>query len=402
MEQSIRSVIFFGIAIIVTLNPSVSYSQSGSPKPIFLDLTQLEKYHSAFAKRSHDVKPLFDDFFRNADSLLTMKPLSVTDKEQTPPSGDKHDFLSMGPYWWPDSTKSDGLPYIRKDGQRNPEYYTISDQLFFGNIVQAVEKLSIAYAIAKDPRYSAKASELLRVWFLDEKTRMNPNMNHAQYIPGINTGRGIGIIETRYTFKILDALCLLESSSEWKKSDREKMTNWISAYFQWLTTHQYGIDESNEKNNHVQTVSLALYLGKKDYAMRILEEAKTKRIAVQIEADGKQPLELARTRSWSYSTMNLSAFFHLATLAERAGVDLWGYKNPDGGSIRKALDYLLPFAINMSEWKFQQISKTDDDALLKLLIIAQNKFDKKIYSEWMNKIYPNPSKLTIEKEISVY
>jgi len=123
---------------------------------------------------------------------------------------------------------------------------------------------------------------------------------------------------------------------------------------------------------------------------------------VQIEADGKQPLELARTRSWSYSTMNLTAFFHLATLGERAGVDLWGYKNPDGGSIRKALDYLLPFAVNMSEWKFQQISKIEGDAMVKLLIAAQKNFDQKEYSNWIKKIYPDPFKLTIEKMVSIY
>ncbi len=401
MVHSIKLIFFVGFVNLVL------FAQSGPRKPVFLDVTQIEKFHSALTKKSTDVKPILADFLRDADSLLTKKPLSVMDKQQTPPSGDKHDFMSMGPYWWPDSSKPDGLPYIRKDGQRNPEYYTISDQLFFGKMVQAVEKLSIAYAITNDPRYSAKGAELLRTWFLDKQTKMNPNMNHAQYIPGINTGRGIGIIETRYIFKILDALCLLEPSREWKKKDRQQMNGWLDEYFLWLTTHQYGIDESNEKNNHgtwydVQTVSLALYLGKKDVAARILEQAKSKRIAVQIEVDGKQPLELARTRSWSYSTMNLTAFFHLATLGETAGGDLWNYKKADGTSIRKALDYLLPFAVDMSAWKYQQISKIEDDALLKLLLVAQNKFDENEYSGWKKKIYPGKRILTVEEMINVF
>ncbi len=134
----------------------------------------------------------------------------------------------------------------------------------------------------------------------------------------------------------------------------------------------------------------------------MLEEAKTKRIAVQIEADGKQPLELARTRSWSYSTMNLTAFFHLATLGERSGVDLWNYRTKDGGSIRDALDYLLPFAIDMSTWKYQQISKPEGESLMKLLIPAQRKFDKKKYSEWMKKIYPTKRIRSIEEMVNVY
>ncbi len=327
-------------------------------------------------------------FMREADEALGMKPLSVMDKSQMPPSGNKHDFLSMGPYWWPDSSKADGLPYVRFDGRRNPEYHTITDQEYFNSTIDAAEKLSVAYAVSDDRRYAAKAAEILRVWFLDEATKMNPNLNHAQYIPGINTGRGIGIIETREIFKLLDALCLLQPSAEWTDDDAKKMRMWIEDYYRWLTTHPYGIDESNEKNNHgtwydVQVTSLALYLGKMDDALKYLEQAKEKRIGAQIEPDGRQPLELARTKSWDYSLMNLSAFFHLAQLGERAGVDLWNYESPKGGSLRKALGYLLRYAVDPATWEYQNLHPIEPHTLVPLILKGQKRFGKEQYSAWL-------------------
>jgi hypothetical protein len=359
--------------------------------PLFLDAAKIRNAHAALQANTQGLAKQIGMFLRQADSLLGVKPLSVMDKVQTPPGGDKHDFLSMGPYWWPDSSKADGLPYVRFDGRRNPEYHTITDQEYFTRTIYAAEKLSVAYAVSDDRRYSAKAARMLRVWFLDEATRMNPNLNHAQYIPGLNTGRGIGIIETREIFKLLDALCLLEPSAEWTKDDATRMRTWIEDYYRWLTTHPYGIDESNEKNNHgtwydVQVTSLALYLGKKDAARKYLEQAKEKRIGSQIEPDGRQPLELARTRSWAYSLMNLTAFFHLAQLGERVDVDLWNYESPKGGSLRKALEYLLRYAVDPAKWEYQNLHPIEPHTLVPLIMKGQKRFANEKYQEWLTTI----------------
>jgi hypothetical protein len=374
---------------------------------LFVRMDAVKKYRGMY---SHDPKHHtreFSRFLRKADSLLQMKPLSVMEKKQTPPSGDKHDFMSMGPYWWPDTTKPNGLPYIRKDGQRNPEYYTIPDQLYFGNVVTAAEFEALAYTVTNKEKYAEKAVQLLRVWFLDPKTKMNPNLNHAQYIPGINTGRGIGIIETRYIYKILDAVSLLRTSSAWKPKDDAMMTQWLGQYFRWLTTHQYGIDESNEKNNHgtwydVQKISLALFLGKPEIARTALELAKGKRISAQIEPDGSQPLELARTRSWSYSVMNLTAMFHLATLGEHAGVDLWSYRSDSGASLGRALEYLLPYVGNMGTWKYQQISGIETEPLFRLVEIAKLKYGSEKYSTWQKELDRIGSAGTVESTVLIY
>ena len=56
-----------------------------------------------------------------ADAALAGPAYSVTSKTRTPPSGDKHDYISMGPYWWPDPSRPGGEPYVRRDGEVNPE-----------------------------------------------------------------------------------------------------------------------------------------------------------------------------------------------------------------------------------------------------------------------------------------
>src|SRR3954466_4902684 len=109
-----------------------------------------------------------------ADRALEQKPVSVMDKKKVPPSGDKHDYLSQAPYWWPDPAKPDGKPYIRKDGQRNPEIDAIADHDNLGRLGDAVATLGLAYAYTGREVYAAHAARLVRAWFLDPATRMNP------------------------------------------------------------------------------------------------------------------------------------------------------------------------------------------------------------------------------------
>lgn len=367
-----------------------SYSPK-NPNTLILDSKKLNESRIMFAVKKLQGLASFRTFVKEADSLLAMRSLSVMDKSQIPPSGSKHDYLSMGPYWWPDTTKLNGLPYIRRDGERNPEYNTITDPSEISEMIHAVQTLSVAYYITAQASYSAKARDLLIVWFIDENTKMNPNMNYAQYIPGINTGRGIGIIETHDIYKVLDAIVLLRTSPNWKQEDDRAMSNWFGEYYVWLTTHQYGLDESKERNNHgswydVQVSALALFLGKEESAKKVVDEAKKKRIGLQIAQDGKQPLELARTKSWRYSNYNLMALMHLALLGDHAGVNLWNYQSASGGSILKALKFLLPYAKDPMKWHYTQIEKMRNDDISLLIHIAKQKFDSKEFSEWTDMV----------------
>jgi hypothetical protein len=296
----------------------------------------------------------------DARRAMQQEPSSVATKTVTPPSGDKHDYMSQAPYFWPNPGKPDGLPYVRRDGERNPEINKITDHLALDRMENAVRTLALAYYFKADEKYATKATELLGAWFLDPKTRMNPNLEYAQYIPGVNTGRGIGLIETRGLVDVVDAVGLLAGSKSWTAADQKGLESWFGKFLQWMQESKNGREESRAKNNHgtyydVQTISFALFVGKNDLAKQIAETAKEKRIALQVEPDGRQPLELERTKAWSYSNMNLDGLMQLARLAENVGVDLWSYKAKDGRSIRAALEYLFPYAIEGRQWTYQQI-----------------------------------------------
>jgi len=328
---------------------------------------------------------------RDAQKLLGAGPFTVVSKAVTPPSGDKHDYMSQAPYFWPDPKSSNGLPYIRRDGERNPEIDKITDHRVMDQMAGAVETLALAYHFKGDEVYAQKAAQLLRVFFLDRETRMNPNLQFAQGIPGVNTGRGIGLIETRGLTRVVDAIGLMKGSKAWANADQKGMEEWFAKFLRWMLESKNGRDESAAKNNHgtyydVQVVSFALFLGRKDFAKSVLETAKTKRIAVQIEPDGRQPLELARTKAWSYSVGNLDGLMQLARLGELLGVDLWNYQTGDGRGIRKALDYLAPFATAEKKWTYQQLGDWPPQMLFPLIRRAAAHYNDEKFRTLLTKV----------------
>jgi hypothetical protein len=339
-------------------------------------------------------EPALDSLRAEADELLKLEPLSVMQKPQTPPSGTKHDYMSLAPYWWPDPAKPNGLPYIRRDGETNPESGNVPDHKNFSKVMSSTRTLALAYYLFGEEAYAARCAQLLRAWFLDPATRMNPNLTFAQAIMGVNEGRGIGLIETRDITRIVDAVGLLAGSHSWTAADQQGMLDWCGKFLTWMLESSNGKDESASKNNHgtyydVQVAGLALFVGKKDIADRIFREAPKKRIEVQIEPDGRQPLELARTESAGYSLMNLNGLFELARLGDATTANLWNCQTRDGRSIRKALDYLLPFATRVRKWTAEQIADVKWTDLELPLLVAAGEYDFSEYNEDALKVDPN-------------
>lgn len=299
---------------------------------------------------------------QNADKELKKTLSTVMDKEMTPPSGDKHDYISMGKYWWPNPDTADGLPYIRKDGVSNPEIDRY-DRSSLGVMAKSVTTLSLAYFLTSDEEYARKAVENLRIWFIDKQTRMNPNMNFGQTIPGHNNGkgRGEGLIDTYSFVEMLEGMELLKRSTAYTQTDRTSLKDWFTSFLDWMLTSEIGRDEFEAKNNHgtafdIQVVRYALFVGREDLALKFINEFPARRLFKQIEPDGSQPLELARTKAFGYSTFNLTHFLDMCRLAQSMNVDLYGVQSSDGRSIAKAIDFLIPFAgIKVEEFPYKQI-----------------------------------------------
>ncbi|KAA0988732.1 alginate lyase family protein [Dyadobacter aurulentus] len=359
---------------------SETNSYAAGPLQTFLLKPEfLKSSKDKIRKGDKQLQKALQELVAQADKALKAGPYSVTYKRKVPPSGDKHDYMSVGPYWWPDSTRADGLPYIRKDGQVNPERYTIKDADYHSSLCRDVYRLSLAWYFTGESKYSDHAAKLLRTWFLDEETKMNPNLNFGQAIPGRTNGRGIGIIDTRALAVLIDGVQLLKGSESLSATDYRGIQDWYKAFLTWMTTSPIGLDEADEHNNHgtwydVQTVSMALFTEQPELARSILEQQTKKRISTQLDTSGAQPHELARTVSWNYSVMNLQGFFQLAALGDNVGIDLWNFKTPDGKSIRSAFEWLLPFAQKKKNWTYQQIKTIHYDGFFQTAKAVSHKY----------------------------
>lgn len=338
----------------------------------------LAKSQALIAQGDETAKKALKKLVADADKALAVIPPSVTEKTKVPPSGDKHDYMSLAPYFWPDPSKPDGLPYLRKDGKVNPESRdeAANDTLRMRLIGSSLETLCLAYYFTKDEKYAAHAAKLLRVWFLAPETRMNPNLRFAQAVAGKNDGRGTGILESRTLGEVADASGLLAGSAAWTAADQKQLDQWLGQFLDWLLTSGPGKDEAAAKNNHgtwfdVQATQIALAIGRKDVAQRILEAVPKQRLAVQVEPDGRQPLELTRTASFSYCCFNLEAHAILANFGDHVGVDLWKAGAAEGRSFRRALDYLTPYLdVPPKKWPGEQIKDAHPEDMLPVLRFA--------------------------------
>jgi hypothetical protein len=361
-----------------------------APRVFLLDADYLRAARQRIHDGDKSLAPALAELEREAKSALSAGPFSVVEKTNVPPSGDKHDYMSIGPYFWPDPASSNGLPYIRHDGKRNPANRT-SDRRALGSMVGPVETLALAWYFTGDEVYAKKATQLLRTWFLDPATRMNPNFEFAQAVPGINTGRGIGLIEMAGMTSLIDAVGLLAGSKSWTEADQRGLQQWFIQFVQWMQESKNGRDEAAAKNNHgtyydLELTTFALFIAKNEIATNVLRAVPAKRIARQIEPDGRQPLELARTNAWGYSVGNLRGLISLAELGDKFGVDLWHYETSDGRSIRKALDCLINFAIGQEKWLPGRSGDPSLQSLAMHLRLAGMKYSDPRYKELLLKL----------------
>jgi hypothetical protein len=287
--------------------------------------------------------PAYQLLIKDAEAALKAPLLSVTQKTQLPPSGDIHDFYSLAPYYWPNPNTQDGLPWVSRDGEINPESRSISDARAMQQMSDWVKTLAWAFYFSRDERYGKKAAQMLRTWFLNSNTRMNPHLRYAQVRPGTLELHN-GIVAGAILIEVVDALGLLESSANWTENDHIAIKKWLSEYLDWLLGSPQGIQESQASNNRgnwyiAQVVIIALRVGKPLLAEGWLVEA-LNRIPSQIQPDGQQPAELKRVQAIHYSAYNLEALYALAAMAERREIDLWMAHNT---RLSVGLDFVLAY-----------------------------------------------------------
>jgi len=370
--------IAFLITALITCNKSDKNNLA--TEAILLDMEFLANSKKRIEEGDPKILPAFENLIANAEGALKEGPFSVTDKEKLPPSNDKHDYASYSRYWWPDLNEKDGLPYIRRDGETNPESQSLkkSDRQRIGALGVNAETLGLAYYFTGKEKYAKKVAELLRVWFLDEATRMNPNVKHAQCRPGHNTGTKSGILDGRLMTRALEGSLLISNSTALSNDERQGLKEWAKAYFDWLSKSKMALDEAASKNNHgtfydAQAMYFALYAENYAAAERIAKNFTTRRINSQIRPDGAMPEEMARTRPLFYSIYNLHAMFLVAHLAEKVNVDVWEANNKKA-RLRTGLDYLVPYTDSNKSWPKPTIIEADRMKMFAVLHMANRAY----------------------------
>ena len=298
-----------------------------------------------------------------ATAFLTEEPATVTATSSPRSTGGPHDFFSEGDYWWPDPANPGG-PYVRRDGQSNPDNFVGHRQALM-RVSRIVPALAAAWVLTGEGRYSEHAARHLRAWFVDPDTRMAPHLRYAQAIHGVSPGRGTGIIDTIHLVEVARALESTEKAPGLSKAERDGVLGWFADYLRWMTTDPNGIEEREAKNNHgtcwvMQVAAFARLTGNEEFLAFARDRFKTVLVPGQMAADGSFPLETARTKPYGYSLFNLDALATAAWILSTPADDLWRFETADGRGLRRAVAWMAPFIRDRKRWPFPPDVMYDD------------------------------------------
>jgi alpha-galactosidase len=348
-----------------------------------------------------------DRILRAAQDALSLEPITITQFRAKLSQGGPNDFYSNGDYWWPDPAKPDGLPYIQHDGQSNPDNF-VAHRRCIAQLRDGVAALGAAYIITHEDRYAAKAADLLRVFFLDPATRMNPRLDFAQAIPGVSPGRGTGIIDTLHLIEIPKAIEAMRKSPTFPATVLAGLKQWFSDYTEWMTASKNGRDEAAAKNNHVvayflQLAVFAEFAGDNAKLEECRRQFKEVFVAKQMANDGSFPAELRRTKPYGYSIFQLDNMAALAQILSTPQQSLWFYALPDGRGMRQAMAYLYPSLKDKSQWPLEPDVQAWDGwpAREPCLLFAGLALDESKYLELWQKLPADPADPEVRRNIAI-
>ena len=294
----------------------------------------------------------------NLQEKHRVKLFSVTDVVSQNSAGSPNEFYSEGDYWWPNTESVDGLPYIQKDGLSNPDNFNAHRKLLIKMSLQLAEQ-TLHYQKNRKQEYAKHAVKTLYHWFLNPETHMEPHLKYAQAIPGICTGRGLGIIDTLHLVEPALAIMRLRQLKAINGKTENALVKWFAQYLNWLLTHKYGNDEKEQGNNHstcwyLQVAAFALLTGRQKVIEMCRNDYKKVLLPGQMAMDGSFPREIRRTKPYCYSIFNLEAMTALCQILSSPEDNLFEYKTPEGLSLRNGIEFIYPYLINKDLWPYNK------------------------------------------------
>ena len=331
-----------------------------------LSVDEAEPIHSAIIRKETWTLDPVRHLRAEAEKRLHEGPWTVTSDRPTDLQLDLHDYYSEAPYWWP-NPENPGGPYIRKDGLFNPARFT-ANKTALNAVADAVFTLGAAAYLLDDPRYAQRAARDVRTWFIDPRTRMNPNLDFAQAIRGVNQSRGTGILDGRVFIRALQGMEFLAQTGSWDAKDQAAVRHWFEDYLHWLTHSNNAEDQKSSGNSHAswwtaQVAAVSGYVENNTEQQMAFNYYREHIFPRQIRRNGSAPGEEARTRSLSYSAFNLEAYSLICRMAQVRGTDLWNVRAKSGATIATVIDYLEPYFSDPKKWAKEQISDFPNDGL---------------------------------------
>jgi len=331
-----------------------------------LSVDEAEPIHSAIIRKETWTLDPVRHLRAEAEKRLHEGPWTVTSDRPTDLQLDLHDYYSEAPYWWP-NPENPGGPYIRKDGLFNPARFT-ANKTALNAVADAVFTLGAAAYLLDDPRYAQRAARDVRTWFIDPRTRMNPNLDFAQAIRGVNQSRGTGILDGRVFIRALQGMEFLAQTGSWDAKDQAAVRHWFEDYLHWLTHSNNAEDQKSSGNSHAswwtaQVAAVSGYVENNTEQQMAFNYYREHIFPRQIRRNGSAPGEEARTRSLSYSAFNLEAYSMICRMAQVRGTDLWNVRAKSGATIATVIDYLEPYFSDPKKWAKEQISDFPNDGL---------------------------------------
>lgn len=304
-----------------------------------------------------------DTIIKIADHYLREQPVHITDERAKLSAGSPNEYYSNGDYWWPDPSAENGLPYVVRDGETNPDNFT-AHRHALRKMRLAVTHMAAAYRLTGNEAYAKGAGQWLYEFFIQEKTRMFPHLLYAQAIPGICDGRGIGIIDTLHLIDVPKAIETIKT--QLFPELYQGLTRWFSEYLTWMNTHPNGIEERDWHNNHAvawlaQASSFASFIHNEEMLTFCRKRYKEVILPQQMALDGSFPQELKRTKPYSYSCFVLDNMVNICLLASTKEDNLWEYELPDGRGINKGISFIVPFIQNKGLWKLKPDVEHDEE-----------------------------------------
>ena len=341
------------LLLLVTNAQFANAETDGQMRSILTNLDYLALAKQSWENGDPITTRTVNRLIRKANQELNTAPLSVVDSPIVAPTGDPHEYVSYGAYWWPNPDTPDGIPYVHRDGHINPD--NDLDGANLRRLTNATVPLSLAYYFTGNEEYADKTAKLIRAWFLDEETYMNPRNEYGLVIPGIRDGyydvAGFG----NRLPGIFDAAAIIEGSSAWSTEDANALKQWARDLVEFGASTPHGAEQFEDPANHGTNFDflqafLSTYSEDLEIARDSVQHYLTNRFPRQVAADGSNPFEMRRANNLYYHRYNLERAMDLAAVGESIDIDAFDHETNNGGSLRLQMDYLTPYFLGEKEW----------------------------------------------------